>query len=160
MKKRMFAAALVLALLCAGCALADQKVQLPDSSYTLTVPDGMEYDGPGESPDDARFAYVSASMGLEIEFFCEENGKGATLDDLARVLREDYGYETSINRIGGIDMIVFEFTDPGDPPDQGMKCITYMFPDGKNVQMICFWYANQTAADRTAEIISGITDKE
>ena len=41
-----------------------------------------------------------------------------------------------------------------------MKCIGYVFLDGDAAQMICFWYAGQTAADLTAEIIGSITDKD
>ena len=135
-------------------------MQLPESRYSLTLPDGMTYDGPGESPDDARFAYVSASLGLDIQFFCQDNEKGATLQGMATVLREDDGFDAAIYRISGIDMIAFEITDPQDPPEKGMKCITYMLEDQGKVQMICFWYASQEAADRTADIISSITDKD
>jgi len=152
--------ALCLAVCCLGGALADQKVQLPESRYSLTLPDGMTYDGPGESPDDARFAYVSASLGLDIQFFCQDNEKGATLEGMATVLREDDGFDAAIYRIGGIDMIVFEIADPQDPPEKGMKCMTYMLEDHGKVQMICFWYAGQEAANRTADIIASITDKD
>ena len=157
MKRRLCGmAALILALMSIGCAMADQKVLLPGGSYSLMIPDGMEYDGPGVSPDDAKFAWVSAELGLDIEFFCEPNEKGAALQAMAEVLAGD-GIDTRINRIGGIDMIVYQVTDPGDSKDSGMKCIGYVLEDGKNVQMICFWYATQEAADWTARIISSIT---
>ena len=161
MKKRLCGIlVLVLAVCCLGGAGAERKVRLPDSRYSLTLPDGMTYDGPGESPDDARFAYVSEALGLDIQFFCQDNEKGATLQAMAKVLREDDGFDAAIYRISGIDMIAFEMTDPQDPPEKGMKCMTYMLEDDGKVQMICFWYAGQEAADRTADIISSITDKE
>ena len=70
---------LALTLLCLGSALAEQKVRLPESSYCLKIPDGMEYDGPGDYPDDADFAWVSEELGLDIQFFRRANDKGATL---------------------------------------------------------------------------------
>ena len=159
MRRRMCrAAAAILALvvlLLAGCAAAEQKVMLPDSSYSLLIPDGMEYDGPGQSPDDARFAWVSEALGLDIEFFCEPNEKGAALQAMAEVLAGD-GIDTRISRINGIDMIVYQVTDPGDEKGSGMKCIGYVLEDGNTVQMICFWYATQEAADWTERIITSI----
>ena len=135
-------------LLCLGGALAEQKVQLPESSYRMTIPDGMEYDGPGETPDDARFAWVSAEMGLEIDFFCRQNPNGVSLQAMAEVLVGEE-IDTQIRRINGVDMIVFRTTDPGDPPETAMKCVGYLLEDGEKVQMICFWYATQEAADQT-----------
>ena len=156
MKKRMCGlTALVLALLCISGALADQKVRLPESGYTLTIPDGMEYDGPGEIPDDASFAWVSEELGLDIQFFRKENDRGATLQAMADVIIGD-GVDAGIHRINGIDMIAYRVTDPQDPPETGMKCIGYVFLDGNAAQMICFWYATQNAANLTAEIIGSI----
>ena len=147
----------LLATALAGGALAEQRIRLPESSYTLAIPDGMEYDGPGESPDDARFAWVSEKLGLDIEFFCQSNEKGVPLKAMAEVLAGD-GIETTLQRIAGIEMIAYHTSDPGDLPGKGMKCVGYVIQDGSNVQMICFWYANQEAADLTAEIISSIKD--
>ena len=76
MKKTLSTLLALILLLCLGTAAADQKVTLPDSRYSLTLPDGMEYDGPGEGSDDARFAYVSESLGLDIQFFRESDSKG------------------------------------------------------------------------------------
>lgn len=162
--KRTFAILLTMALavLCINGALGEQKVQLPESSYSITIPDGMEYDGPGEPPDEAAFAWVSAKLGLEIDFFLYSNEKGVSLQYLAEELsRTDENIEEiSINRINGLDMIVYRVTDPTDPPLQGMKCIGYVLEDGNRLQMICFWYANQEAADLTAAVITSITDKD
>ena len=152
-------AALLLAFLMVAAitsgALAEQKVRLPESSYYLMIPDGMEYDGPGTSPDDARFAYVSASLGLEIQFFCQPNDKGVSLQAMAEVLVGD-GIETSIHRINGMEMIVYQTEDPGDAPGKGMKCIGYVLKDGNTIVEICFWYATKEAAKMTEEIISSI----
>ena len=160
MKRRMCGLmALILALLCTGVAAAEQRVQLPESRYSLMIPDGMEYDGPGEMSDDSLFAWVSPQLGLDIEFFRQVNDKGATLQGMADVIIGD-GIDAAIYRINGIDMIAYRDKDPQDPPEKGMKCIGYVFLDGDAAQMICFWYATQEAADLTAEIIGSITDKD
>ena len=155
--KRLMCGIMVLALvlLCMSGALAEQKVRLPESSYYLTIPDGMEYDGPGDIPDDAAFAWVSGKLGLDIQFFRQPNDGGAALQAMADVIIGD-GVDAEIHRINGIDMIAYRVTDPQDPPEQGMKCIGYVFLDGDAAQMICFWYATQEAADLTAEIIGSI----
>ena len=150
---------LALVLLCMSGALAERKVKLPESRYSLTIPDGMEYDGPGELSDDSLFAWVSAKLGLDIEFFRQKNDKGKTLQAMADYIIGD-GVDAGIYRINGIEMIAYRDTDPQDPPEKGMKCIGYVFLDGDAAQMICFWYANQEAADLTAEIIGSITDKD
>ena len=87
------------------------------------------------------------------------NIKGATLPAMTDVLTGD-GIDAAVYRINGIDMIAYRVIDPQDPPEKGMKCIGYVFLDGGMAQMICFWYANQEAADLTAEIIGSITDKD
>ena len=159
MKKQLCViVAAVLMLLMMSCAMAEQTVRLPESSYRLTLPDGMEYDGPGQGSDDARFAYVSASLGLEIDFFLHDR-KGAGLEEMADIMR-DQGMDAAIYRISGIEMIVYRVSDPGDPPEKGMKCVGYVLTDGAHIQELCFWYANQKAADLTATIINSITDKD
>ena len=156
--KRLMCGIMVLALvlLCMSGALAERKVKLPESRYSLTIPDGMEYDGPGELSDDSLFALVSAKLGLDIEFFRQPNDGGAALQAMADVIIGD-GVDAEIRRINGIDMIAYRVADPQDPPEQGMKCIGYVFLDGDAAQMICFWYATQEAADLTADIIGSIT---
>ena len=149
-----FLLALLLALAATPAALADQQVRLPDSAFTLTLPDWLEYDGPGDSPDDALFAYVSEKHGLDIQFF-REPARDATVRTMAEVLIRD-GMDASVERIGGIDMTVYRVVDPQDPPEQAMQCIGYVFLDGETAWMIVFWYADQAAADETAEIIRSI----
>ena len=164
MKKRMcglIALTLLAVLLCTGGALAEQKVQLPESTYSVLMPDGMEYDGPGEKPEDECFAWVSEKLGLDIQFSRTPNDRGASLQAMLKVLSEsDEVEEALICQINGIDMIVYRATDPQDEPGKGMKCIGYVFLDGDAAQMICFWYATQEAADLTAEIIGSITNKD
>ena len=156
--KRLMCGIMVLALvlLCMSGALAERKVKLPESRYSLTIPDGMEYDGPGELSDYSLFAWVSAKLGLDIEFFRQKNDKGKTLQAMADYIIGD-GVDAGIYRINGIEMIAYRDTDPQDPPEKGMKCIGYVFLDGDAAQMICFWYATQEAADLTADIIGSIT---
>ena len=150
------AIAVMMIAVCGGSAMAEQKVYLPESRYSLTLPDEMKYDGPGVTAgDDAEYAYVSAALGLEIDFFLHDNSNGSTLEGMAKGLKES-GQETSIRRISGVDMLVYETTDPTD----GAPCIGYVLLDGNRVQEICFWYYNQQAADLTETIISSITDKD
>jgi len=160
MKKRMCSlTALLLVLLCVSGALAEQKVQLPESRYSLKVPDGMEYDGPGDLPDDAVFALVSEKLGLDIQFFRQTNDAGKTLQEMTDTII-GLGVDAEIHRISGIDMIAYRDQDPADPPEKGMKCVAYVFLEENAAHMICFWYTTQEAANLTAEIISSITDKD
>lgn len=151
--------ALMLAVLFGGSAMAERDVDLPQSGYKVTVPDELEYSGKGKSPDTADFAWVSEKLGLEVEFFHAANEYGATLEAMATVLRDE-GYDAEIRNVSGIPMIVYEGTDPGDDPATAMKFITYVFLEGNMAQQICFWYANQEAADLTAQIIESITNKD
>ena len=160
MKKRICGILAVLMLtVLAGGALAEQKVMLPDSRMSVTLPDELEYDGPGTTAgDDADFAYVSPELGLEI-WFLHYDSQGVTLEKLAEAMQENYD-RVVITRIGGTELLKYETTDPGDIFGEEMKCIGYVVMDGKQIQEIVFWYANQRAADLTAEIISTITDKD
>ena len=77
------------ALLLAGsCAMAEQKVQLPDSRFYLMLPDEMEYDGPGK-PGKADFAYVSDSLGLEVLFTSADGSGLVSLSDMIPYLEDD-----------------------------------------------------------------------
>ena len=157
MAKRIWTVLMLLTVLFGlGAARADREVRLPESKYRIMVPDGMEYDGPGEGEDDAAFALVSTELGLDISFFRFENPNGASLQAIAEGLAESID-NTEIRSFGGMEMIVFQGTDPADPPETAMKCISYVFLDGDAVQMVSFWYANQEAADLTAQIITSIT---
>ena len=150
--------ALMLAVLFGGNALAE-KVDLPQSGYSVTIPDGMAYSGKRNSADDVDFVWLSDALGLEIQFTHAKNDRNVTLKAMATVLRED-GYDAEIRRVSGIDMIVYEGTDPDDDPAEAMKFITYVFLEGDVAQQICFWYANQNAADLTLEIIERIPGKD
>jgi hypothetical protein len=149
--------AMILAL-CFGAGAEGITVRLPDSAYSVTVPEGMIYDGPGEGADTSQFAWVDEKIGLDIIFFCYDNA-GVDLWTAAEKIR-DLCENVGIYLISGIEMLVYELTDPGDPPGEGMRCIAYTFQEGNLMQEICFWYATQEAADRTAEIIESITKKE
>ncbi len=154
--KKWICMLLALLLLAGSCAAADEKIQLPDSRYSLTIPDGMKYDGPGEDPDTAKFAFLSEKLGLEIDFFSYD-ANGWELKEMAESLKEN-GTDVEMYRINGIDIIVDRVTDPDDPPDQGMKCIGYVLKDQGTIVEICFWYATKKAAKLTEEIISSIEE--
>ena len=148
----LMAALMILTMSCG--AAAEQQVQLPDCRYSLTLPDGMEYDGPGEDPDSAKFAYVSEKLGLDIQFFSYD-AQGQELKTLAELLREN-GRDAELYRINQIEMIVYRVTDPEDLPEDGMKCIGYVLKDDGMIIEICFWYATKNAAKLTEEIIGSI----
>ena len=160
MRKRLcLMMAAVLMLLTMSCAAAEQTVFLPESSYRLTLPDGMEYDGPDVGSDNAKFAYISAQTGLEIDFFLYDRN-GAALEDMVAPLLEQGIDEADLWTVNGITMIVYRANDPTDPPQKGMKCIGYVLEDGNKIQQICFWYATKEAAQLTETIIASITDKD
>ena len=136
-----------------GCAMADLEVQLPEESrYTVVIPDGMEYDGPG-ALDKASFAYVSDALGLDIIFSCSDGSQIRYLDDLIPTLEGMGMEEVQPITVQNIPMIVYRYT-PDDPTD--MKCIGYIFQDGSQIQEIAFWYATQKAADLTKTIMESI----
>ena len=140
-----------LMVLCAGCALADQAVQLPeDSRYTLLLPDDMVYDGPGKM-DKASFAYVSED--LDAVFSWSDAGSLRELRDMVPTLEENGMEEVELRQVAGLEMIVYRYI-PDDP--EAMQCIGYIFRDGNRIQEIAFWYATQDAADRTVSIMESI----
>lgn|GEM_PF-5441970 len=153
MKKRwicLIAALMMLAL--GGTALAERapegwkEISLPDSTCTIMVPSEMEYDGPYE-PDGSEFAWLSEKLGLELDFFCYD-AQGTTLDAIRDALAQS-GQEVVVTRIGDTDMVVYRI----ETDDPVRRCIGYVFLDGRKVQEISFWYANQTAADMTKTIM-------
>ena len=151
--KRVFVWMMMLALLCTGSALADLRVQLPmDSRCTLTLPEGMVYDGPGEE-DEAAFAWVSTVYGLEADFICADGSGIRYLEDMIPELEAQGMEYIETVQINGIDMMVCCYT-PDDPAD--MPCIAYIFRDGSQIQMIEFWYADQAGADMTRTIMESI----
>ena len=150
--KRMTGILLALViLLAAGCAAAEQRISLPESSLTLALPDEMICDGPTPGSDEA-FAYVSNRLGLEISFF-RYNDRGRQLADLIPGIREKGADEVRERNVGGMDMIVYRIA-PYDA--SGMKCIGYILKDGDAIQEIVFWYATQSAADRSEAIMGSI----
>jgi len=144
MKKGMaLLAALVLLF---SCALADQTVELPGGRRFLTLPDAMTPVSlkPG---DDALMAYLSPTLEMDVFSFANETDK--SIHDVADWIVSE-GYEAQIQRIGGIDMVVFQQTD------ETASCIGYNFLDGDQVLQIVFWYADQAAADQAGTIMAGI----
>ena len=57
--------AAVMVLFMTGSALAEQKVQLPDSRYSLTLPDGLETVADYAFTDCSGFSGIRLSQGLK-----------------------------------------------------------------------------------------------
>ena len=158
--KRMLCGLIVLRALLTGMAAGEarsvpagwKETSLPDSGCTILIPEQMEYDGPDDG-DGSRFAWLSAELGLEIDFYCYDS-MGVTLEQIRNQLNAD-GHATDSTRIGNTEMLVYR-TESDQVP--GMKCIGYVLLDGEMVQEITFWYANQTAADLTAEIMESFRE--
>ena len=149
MKKTLCIMIVLGIVLAAGAALADQQVNLPDSRYAVTIPDGMAYDGPTPGTDEA-FAYVSEQLGLQISFLVY-NAPGADLTSLMPGIQEKNPEKVELTTVGGIPMIVYRIT-----AEDGAKCIGYILQDGNTVQEIVFWYATQKAADLSKTIMESI----
>lgn len=149
MMKRTAAMLLVLLLL-AGAAYADQAVKLEGTRFTLALPDEMEYDGPGK-PGKADFAYVSGSLGLEILFTSADGSGLSQLTDIIPFLEDDVD-EVSPVTVNGIEMLKYRIS--AHNPEG--KAIGYILRDGNKVWQVEFWYASQTAADLTKTIMESI----
>ena len=149
MMKRTAALLLVLLLL-AGAAYADQAVELEGTRFTLALPDEMEYDGPGK-PGKADFAYVSGSLGLEILFTSADGSGLSQLTDIIPFLEDDVD-EVSPVTVNGIEMLKYRIS--AHNPEG--KAIGYILRDGNKVWQVEFWYASQTAADLTKTIMESI----
>jgi len=155
MKNRLFSALFCLILLgcltLAGAALADQTVNLPESSWSLLLPDGMTYDPPLEG-EDCLFAWVSDT--LEMDVFRYPAGK-ATLREMAEQL-VSAGQEAELRNVSGVEMLCYRAVDTS--LDQA-PCIGYAMREGESIIEICFWYATQEAGDLTEQIISSISQR-
>ena len=149
--KRAFGLLVVLILVMGiGCAAAEQRVNLPDSAYSLALPDEMKYSAPGPQSTE-RFAYAAKKLGLEISFYRYDDN-GWTLDALAQNMLSQYD-DIKMTRVNGIEMIVYRAESAtGD----GMKAIGYVMKDDHAIIEITFWYANQKAADMTKTIMESI----
>ena len=141
----MLAAVIALA---AGCALADQQVNLPNSRYAVTMPDGMAYDGSTPGTDEA-FAYVSGELGLEVSFHYY-SAPGANLASLLPGIQEKDPDDVQMTTVGGMPMIVYRLSDNGG------KCIAYILQDGNTIHEIVFWYTTQKGADLSRTIMESI----
>ena len=151
--KKWVCLVLAVLLLAGCCAMAEEKVQLPDSRFFITLPDGMEYDGPGQLDGDAfAFAYAGKSLGLDISFLSYD-AKGTELISLLQGVMEK-SEEAALYQIAGQEMIVYRTTDPTD----GARMIGYILKDGDHLVEIIFTYANQAAADMTEQIIQSLTE--
>ena len=154
MMKRFCLILAALVLLGAGCASAEQRVQLPESRYAVTLPDGMTYDGPGEKGE-AAFAYVSEALGLDVSFTVGYAGGLQQISDLIPAIEQKGMTDVRMTLVNGIEMLVYRY-EPEDT--NSMKCIGYILRDGDKVEQIEFWYAGQGAADLTRTIMESIGD--
>ena len=138
-------------ILLAGCAAADEVVQLPESRYAVSLPDGMVYDG-SSAEDGEAFACVYEEILLEIHFYRFEAGMTETVADALAKGAEDI---TPVP-VNGVDMIAFRYP----AQDDGWKAVGYMMQDGDATQMILFWYGTPEAAEMTKTIMESIGETE
>ena len=138
-------------ILLAGCAAADEVVQLPESRYAVSLPDGMVYDG-SAAEDGEAFACVYEEILLEIHFYRFEAGMTETVADALAKGAEDI---TPVP-VNGVDMIAFRYP----AQDDGWKAVGYMMQDGDATQMILFWYGTPEAAEMTKTIMESIGETE
>ena len=140
-------------LLC-GAALAEQTVSLPNSRYTLILPDGMKYSMP-EPEDYGMAAYTSETLEMDYVSYLKADavrqGMSETLQETAENLVSS-GEEAELREVNGVLMLIFRMTDEAD----GAPGIGYVFEDGDWIIEINFWYATQEAAEKAKEIISSI----
>ena len=148
---------LVCVILLCGTALAEQTVSLPNSRYTLDLPDGMKYSMP-EPEDYGMAAYTSAALEMDYVSYPKADavrqGMSETLRETAENLAAS-GEEAELREVNGVLMLIFRMTDEAD----GASGIGYVFEDGDWIIEINFWYATQESADETERIISSIKEK-
>ena len=148
---------LICVILLCGTALAEQTVFLPNSRYTLDLPDGMKYSMP-EPEDNGMAAYTSAALEMDYVSYPKADavrqGMSETLRETAESLAAS-GEEAELREVNGVLMLIFRMTDEAD----GASGIGYVFEDGDWIIEINFWYATQEAADETERIISSIKEK-
>ena len=148
---------LICVILLCGTALAEQTVSLPNSRYTLDLPDGMKYSMP-EPEDNGMAAYTSAALEMDYVSYPKADavrqGMSETLRETAENLAAS-GEEAELREVNGVLMLIFRMTDEAD----GASGIGYVFEDGDWIIEINFWYATQEAADETEKIISSIKEK-
>lgn len=143
---------LLLALLVPCVSLAEKEVRLPDSRYTVDVPEYMKDSVPGAGGVQSWYCDI-----LEMDCIsyrkadAQAMGMSGTLRETAEE-RAAAGAETELREVNGIEMICFRTRDEAD----GAPCIGYIFEDGDRMIEVDFWYANEEAAALTAAIISSI----
>jgi len=151
-KVLLFALACVLAA--TGSALADREVRLPNSRYSIDVPDWMRYSAPEEVDGDMQ-AYVSEMLEIDYTSYRKEEALTQGMPDTLRETaqkRAAAGADTELRNVNGIEMLCFRAKDETD----GAFCIGYVFEDGEWLVEVDFWYASEEAARLTADIISTI----
>ena len=155
--KRWFCWWILLCLL-PVCASADRQVRLPNSRYTIDVPEYMRRSEPG--PGDAGvFAFSCEMMEINYSTYSKQealdSGMPENLLDAAKD-RAARGAETELRSVNGIEMLCFRTVDEAD----GAPCIGYVFEDGEWLVEVDFWYANDEAARLAGKVISSIREAE
>lgn len=154
--KRIISLILLMGML-AGCAAAEQAVELPGGRYVIDVPDWMDFSDAVDG-DAGVDAYVSVD--LEMDYIAYPKAEAVNLG-MKETLRETAqeraaeGADVQLRKVNGIEMLCFRTCDEED----GAPCIGYVFEDGDLLIEIDFWYATQEAADETKKIISSIREK-
>ena len=149
--RKVIGLALALMLLATGNVSSAETVQLPESRYAVTIPDGMIYDGPTEGTAEA-FAYVSEEMLLTVHFFrYNMSMTDVILDVLGRG-----GDDIRPVSVNGVDMIAFRYP----PEEDGWQAAGCILEDGDATLAILFWYGTQEAADLTKTIMESIEETE
>ena len=135
-------------------ASAERSVALPNSRYTIEVPDWMRY---SEPEDEYSGVEACVSEMLEIDYTSYPRatmigpGAAGSLREVAESSAAK-GKEVELRSINGIEMLCFRAFDESDQA----PCIGYVFEDGEWMVEIDFWYATEEAAKLTATIISSI----
>ena len=130
MKKKTGICLLLVLLLCCTQALADQRVALPGSRYSLTLPDNMK-PGSISQGDDAELAYVSGSLEMDVFTYAQS---GSSLADLAGALSAS-GETTLMTTVAGVEMLRYWTADEAT----GASCMGFIFSDGEQLVEITFW---------------------
>ena len=156
MKNRMpaFLLAVLFCLCAAGSALAAKEVALPDSRYTITVPDWMRYDGPDED-DGCVFAYVSDALEMDVFSYEDED---SSLQNIAQKLAEENpDYVVELRSICGLSMVCYQADDRNMiSGGEITPCVGFLLRDGKRLIEIVFWYPTEDSFHQAEEIINSI----
>ena len=128
-------------LVCIGflfsCASAERSVALPNSRYTIEVPDWMRYSEPEDEYSGVE-AYVSEMLEIDYTSYPRATMIGPGAAGSLREVAESSaakGKEVELRSINGIEMLCFRAFDESDQA----PCIGYVFEDGEWMLEIDSW---------------------